>query len=162
MQMFERKVVVFNSFTDSHSSSANSLPLKIKVHNLKPFKGARNMKKLEIFLWHMELYINTGHYQDLEKVMVTSVYLSGKTKLWWRTCLQVDENANRLKIETWEQLKKELKDQFPLCNKAWVSWESLIKLRNMSHIRDNVKDFSSMMFDIKNIAKEDQLFNFIY
>lgn len=37
----------------------------------------------------------------------------------------------------------------------------MTKLRHTSSIRDYVKEFSSMMLDIKNMAEEDKLFNFI-
>lgn len=45
-----------------------------------------------------------------------NIYLSDDAKLWWRTKLQDDENANKPKIEMCDQLKKELKHQFLPCN----------------------------------------------
>ena len=58
-------------------------------------------------------------------------------------------------------MKKELKDQFLPCNKAWVARESLKKLKHMNSIREYVKEFSSLMLNIKNMSEEDKLFNFM-
>ncbi|KAK4381135.1 hypothetical protein Sango_2997000 [Sesamum angolense] len=49
---------------------------------------------------------------EAEKVSITSIYLIGDVKLWWRTRLSDDASANWDKIEMWDVLKKELKDQF--------------------------------------------------
>lgn len=57
-------------------------------------------------------------------------------------------------------LKKELKDQFLLLNLAWVAREALKNLKHTSIVQDYVKQFSSLMLDIKNMSEEDKLFNF--
>ncbi|KAL0386158.1 UNVERIFIED_CONTAM: hypothetical protein Sradi_3010100 [Sesamum radiatum] len=89
---------------------------KVKVLDPKPFGGARSAKELENFLWDMEAYFQVACILDDEKVSITSMYLTGDAKLWWRTRLSGDASANREKIETWDVLKKELKDQFLPCN----------------------------------------------
>ena len=75
--------------------------------------------------------------------------------------MEDDASAGRPRIETWEALKKELKDQFLPCNTAWVARESLKKLRHTGTVRDYVKDFSSLMLDIKDMSDMDKLFNFL-
>ena len=65
------------------------------------------------------------------------------------------------KITTWETLKKELKDQFLPTNTAWVAREALKRLRHTGSVREYVKEFSSLMLDIKNMLEEDKLFNFM-
>ena len=62
---------------------------------------------------------------------------------------------------TRETLKKELKDQFLPTNMAWVAREALKKLRHTGSVRQYVKEFSSLMLDIKNMSEEDKLFNFM-
>ncbi|KAK4391961.1 hypothetical protein Sango_1973900 [Sesamum angolense] len=89
---------------------------KVKVPDPKPFGGARSAKELENFMWDMETYFQAARIPEAEKVSITSMYLTGDAKLWWRTRLSVDASANRDKIETWDVLKKELKDQFLPCN----------------------------------------------
>ena len=98
---------------------------------------------------------------DQEMVIITSMYLLGDAKLWWRTCVKDDVDAGRRKIDSWEALKKELKDQFLPTNTAWVAIDSLKKLKQIGTVRKYVKISSSLMLDIKNMSKGDKLFNFI-
>ena len=96
-----------------------------------------------------------------EMVMITSMYLSGDAKLWWRTHVEDDANAGRGKIDLWKALKKELKNQFLPTNTAWGARDTLKKLKQTGTMREYVKTFSSLMLDIKNMLKEDKLFNFM-
>jgi len=134
---------------------------KVRVPEPKPFEGARNAKELENFLWDMEQYFKAVRVPEAEQVTVTSMYLTGDAKLWWRSRLDDDMSSGRPLIETWETLKKELKDQFLPCNTAWLARESLKKLRHTSTVREYVKEFSSLMLDIKNMSDDDKLFNFM-
>ena len=56
-------------------------------------------------------------------------------------------------------MKKELKDQFLPTNTAWMARESLKKLNQTGSVRDCVKEFSSLIFDIKDMSEVDKLFN---
>lgn len=58
-------------------------------------------------------------------------------------------------------LKRELKGQFLPGNASWLTRKSLKKLKHTGYVRDYVKEFSSLMLDIKNMADEDKHFNFI-
>ncbi|KAL0413714.1 UNVERIFIED_CONTAM: Transposon Ty3-I Gag-Pol polyprotein [Sesamum radiatum] len=134
---------------------------KVKVPDPKPFGGARSAKELENFLWDMEAHFQAARIPDDEKVSITSMYLTGDAKLWWRTRLSDDASANWEKIEIWDILKKELKDQFLPCNTSWLAMESLRKLKHSGTVRDYVKDFSSLMLDVRDMSEEDKLFNFL-
>ncbi|KAK4383415.1 hypothetical protein Sango_2777300 [Sesamum angolense] len=134
---------------------------KVKEPYPNPFGGARSVKELENFLWDMEACFQTARILEAKKVSITSMYLSGNAKLWWRTRLSNDASANRNKIETWEVLKKELKDQFLPCNTSWLARESLRKLKHAGTLRDCVKEFSSLMLDVWDMSEEDKLFNFL-
>ncbi|KAH7521140.1 hypothetical protein FEM48_Zijuj07G0001600 [Ziziphus jujuba var. spinosa] len=50
-----------------------------------------------------------------------------------------DENSNRSRIEMWDRLKKELRDQFWSGNIAWVAREALKKLKHTGSIRKSAK-----------------------
>ncbi|XP_050365423.1 uncharacterized protein LOC126783937 [Argentina anserina] len=134
---------------------------KVKVPEPKAFHGVRNAKELENFLWDMEQYFIAAHIPIHEQVSITSMYLAGDAKLWWRTRTQDDMNVGRPRIEEWNNLKKELKVQFLPCNAAWIARESLKKLRHTSSVHEYVKEFSSLMLDISNMSEEDNLFNFM-
>lgn len=56
---------------------------------------------------------------------------------------------------------KELRAPFLPTNTAWVARDALRKLRHTGTVRDYVKEFSSLMLDIKSMSEEDKLYNFI-
>ncbi|KAL0344337.1 UNVERIFIED_CONTAM: hypothetical protein Sangu_1321100 [Sesamum angustifolium] len=132
---------------------------KVKVPDPKPFGGARSAKELENFQWDMETYFQAARIPEAEKVSITSMYLTGDAKLWWRTRLSDDVSVNRDKIETWDVLKKELKDQFLPCNTSWLARESLRKLKHADLCPDGVK--ASGRKDLPSaIAAADRLVDF--
>ena len=49
---------------------------------------------------------------------------------------------------------------FPL-DMAWMARESLRKLKKTGFVKDYVKEFSSLILDIKNMCVVDKLFNFM-
>ena len=75
--------------------------------------------------------------------------------------MEDDANAGRVKIDLWKALKKELKNQFLPTNTAWGARDTLKKLKQTGTMREYVKMFSSLMLDIKNMLKEEKLFNFM-
>ncbi|KAK4386098.1 hypothetical protein Sango_2480400 [Sesamum angolense] len=75
--------------------------------------------------------------------------------------LSDDASTNRERIETREVLKKELNYQFIPCNTNWVARESLRNLRHTGMVREFVKEFNSLMLDVRDMSKEHKLFNFM-
>lgn len=134
---------------------------KVKVPEPKSFEGARSSKELENFLWDMETYFQAARIPNGEKVNITSMYLAGDAKLWWRARQSDDASANRERVETWDALKKELKDQFLPSNTSWLARDALRKLKHGGSVRSYVKEFSSLMLDIREMSDEDKLFNFM-
>ncbi|KAL0322068.1 UNVERIFIED_CONTAM: hypothetical protein Scaly_2503200 [Sesamum calycinum] len=116
--------------TDAVEDEDRAPMSKVKVPDLKPFGGTRRAKVLENFLWDIEIYFQAARIPETEKVSITSMYLIGDAKLWWRTRLSDDANANRDKIKMWDVLEKELKDQFLPCNTSWLVRECLRKLKH--------------------------------
>ena len=96
-----------------------------------------------------------------EQVTITTMYFSGNAKLWWWTRSSDDAAVGRPKIERWEILKKELKNQFLPTNTTWMARESLQKLKQTGSIRDYVKELSSLFLEIKDMSEVDKLFNFM-
>ncbi|KAI9168920.1 hypothetical protein LWI28_003980 [Acer negundo] len=153
--------VLWRALNNSPNHRDEGSVLRIKVPEPKHFQGSRNAKELENFLWDMEQYFKAARIPNREQVNITSMYLGGDEKLWWRTRLTNDLSVGRPKIETWKVLKKELKDQFLPCNTSWLARESLKKLKQTGSCKEYVKDFSSLMLDIQNMSEEDKLFNFM-
>ena len=52
-------------------------------------------------------------------------------------------------IDSWEDLKREFRDQFFLENVKHLAIEKLIALKQTGSIRDYVRQFSTLMLDIK-------------
>lgn len=55
----------------------------------------------------MEQYFKAVHADEEEKVTISSMYLTGDAKLWWRTRIEDDVNAGRAASSTWDRLNKE-------------------------------------------------------
>ena len=134
--------------------------IKVKVLEPKPLMVLGVLRNWRIFFG---TWSSTSRLQRrlIKMVIINSMYLSRDAKLWWRTHVEDDTNVGREKINSWEVLKKELKDQFLLTNPAWVARDSLKKLKHTGIVREYVKTFSSLILDIKNMSKEDKLFNFM-
>ena len=64
-------------------------------------------------------------------------------------------------IETWEDFKREIKRQFYPENVAYLARKNMRLLKHTGSIRNYVKDISSLMLDIPNMAEEELLFNFM-
>ena len=83
--------------------------------------------------------------------------------MYWRWTKSSDDVVvGQPKIGTWETLKKELKDQFLPISTEWMTKESLKKLKQTGSIKEYVKEFSSLILDIKDMSEVDKLFNFMY
>ena len=131
---------------------------RFRVPEPTSYCGDRKAKELENFLWDLEQYFKAAHVPEQERVSVAGMYLSGDAKLWWRT-RTVDDSLPR--IETWDDLKHAMQDQFLPTNTSWMAREALRKLKHSGTVRDYVKEFSSLLLDIRDMSDEDKLFNFM-
>ena len=71
-------------------AAADPPPAKVRVPEPKPFGGAQNTKDLENFLWDMEQYFIADQIPVGEQVTITTMYLTGDARLWWRTRMSDD------------------------------------------------------------------------
>ena len=53
----------------------------MKVPEPKAYNGVRSAKELEKFLWDIKNYLNAAKVLDVEKVSVTTMYLSDDAKV---------------------------------------------------------------------------------
>ncbi|KAH9326489.1 hypothetical protein KI387_006667, partial [Taxus chinensis] len=67
---------------------------------------------------------------DEAQVRTSATYLTGSAKLWWRTRAE-DKKAGRVvtQIDTWDELKATLHDQFCPGNSTWVARLKLMDLK---------------------------------
>ena len=143
------------------AAEESSISGRLKVPEPKKFEGTRSAKDLENFIWDMQEYFVAANIPEDRQVSMASMYMSGDAKLWYRTRTEEDENAGRPRIETWNSLRQELREQFMPTNTTWLARDRLKKLRQTGTVREYVKEFSSCLLDIKNMSEEDKLFNFI-
>nr|CAD1839580.1 unnamed protein product [Ananas comosus var. bracteatus] len=134
---------------------------RVRVPEPRSFRGARDAKELENFLFDMEQYFRVVQPDNEEsKVTFATMYLDGDAKLWWRTRYE-DIQEGRCTIDTWEDLKKELKAQFLPENVEFIARRNLRRLQQTGSIREYVKQFSALMLDIRDMSEKDKLFHFL-
>lgn len=80
--------------------------------------------------------------------------------LWWRR-RHGDIEKGLCTIQTWEDLKKELKLQFLPENVEYLARKSLKRLHHSGSIRDYVKQFTILLLDITDMTEKDTLFFFM-
>lgn len=99
-----------------------------------------------------------AHIPEADKVSITSMYLVGEIKLWWRTRV---EDSSRQPITDWPEMKQEQGNLFLPCNVQWLARDFLRRLRQTGSVREYVKSFQSLMLEVVSISEEDKLSNFM-
>ena len=94
---------------------------------------------------------------EATKVRTTTLYLIDTATLWWRQRF-ADIERRTSTIDTWDAFKREIKRQFYPEDVAYLARKSL---KHTGSIREYVKEFSTLMLKIPNIAEEELLFNFM-
>ena len=64
-------------------------------------------------------------------------------------------------IHTGDTFKREIKRQFYPEDETYLARKNLKHLKHTSSIREYVKEFSKLMFEIPNMSEEELLFNFM-
>ena len=95
VQFMGAEISILKKAVAQSPSKVSGPPQKVRVLEPKGFGGARNAKELENFLWDMEQFFKAAHVLDSEMVSITSMYLSGDAKLWWRTRMGDDAKSGR-------------------------------------------------------------------
>ncbi|XP_021753565.1 uncharacterized protein LOC110718935 [Chenopodium quinoa] len=133
-----------------------------KIKPLKPqtFDGARDSKQVDNFIFDMEQYFRICQIEDPFKVDTATMYLVEDAKLWWRT-KYADIQAKRITLDSWEDLKKEIKNQFCPDNTEFVARTKLTTLHHKTSIREYVKEYCVCMLEIQDMSEKDRLFNFV-
>lgn len=87
----------------------------MRVPEPKQFSGSRDAKELEIIFGSI---LQSRGAMEEDQVTMATMSLSGDAKLWWRTRC---EDEPRSEINTWAELKRELKEPFLPGNVAWIA-----------------------------------------
>ncbi|RVW45745.1 hypothetical protein CK203_094980 [Vitis vinifera] len=105
---------------------------RVEVPKLHTFSGKRDVKELDNFLWHMERYFEAIALTD-EATKVRTATLISLIMLLYGASDDV----------------------------AYLARKSLKRLKHTGSIREYVKEFSTLMLEIPNMAEEELLFNFM-
>ncbi|RVW49005.1 hypothetical protein CK203_081011 [Vitis vinifera] len=97
---------------------------------------------------------------EATKVRTATLYLTDNATLWWRRRF-ADIERGTCTIDTWDAFKREIKRQFYPEDVAYLARKSLKRLKHTGSIREYVKEFSTLMLEIPNMAEEELLFNFM-
>ena len=73
----------------------------------------------------------------------------------------IDDENGLCTIDSREDFKRELRDQFFPENVEYIAREKLIALKQTGSIREYVRQFSTLMLDISDTSKKDKVFLFI-
>ncbi|KAF2302245.1 hypothetical protein GH714_033861 [Hevea brasiliensis] len=132
-----------------------------KIPEPKAFGGARDAKEVDNFLFDIELYFNaTKNNSDEGRLKMVPMYLTEDAKLWW--CTKVEETiSGQCSIASWDDFKRELKAQFYPENVAYNARCKLNDLQQTGSIREYVREFSTLMLNIKDMTGTYRLFNFL-
>lgn len=127
----------------------------------KEFKGVKNAKEVENFLWQVERDFEGLNIEDDQvKVRTATLFLIENATLWWRRkCADMEKGLYTIK--TWEDFKKELKRQFLPENVVYEARKKLRELKHRTTICEYVREFTTLMLQITNLTDEELLFYFI-
>ncbi|KAL0292424.1 UNVERIFIED_CONTAM: hypothetical protein Sradi_6989500 [Sesamum radiatum] len=89
------------------------------------------------------------------------MYLTGDAKLWWCTGLSDDASANCDRILNVGRFEERIEGLVLPLKYILDCKGVLLKVEAFGHWRDYVKEFSSLMLDIRDMSEEDKLFNFL-
>jgi hypothetical protein len=137
--------------------------IRINIKEFKPYDETCNAKLLGNVCWDIEQYLEQLNGSlDEAKVNVSTMFLIGTTKIWWRN--QVEDLAARRiieNIENWAEMKATLKAQFDMGNQAWIARNQLLALKRAGKIQAYIKEFIGIMLEFKDMLEEDRLFHFM-
>ncbi|CAN1324762.1 hypothetical protein LINPERPRIM_LOCUS33226 [Linum perenne] len=116
---------------------------------------------VENFLWGLEQYFEAlGIRDELAKVRTASLYLVDVAMLWWRR-RQGDIARGTCTIESWGDIKKEIKRQFYPENAELEARSRLRRLAHKGEICEYVREFSELLLEIPDFLDRKALFAFL-
>ncbi|KAK3037385.1 hypothetical protein RJ639_030483 [Escallonia herrerae] len=125
---------------------------RVDAPKLKEFRGKRDAKELDNFIWHMERYFEGASITDEKaKVRTATLYLTDTATLWW--CRKHNDIEKGLcTIDTWDVFKKEIKRQFYPENVTYEARKKLRELKHKTSPADCTAEEAARLF-LKNVVK---------
>ncbi|XP_043809670.1 uncharacterized protein LOC122722623 [Manihot esculenta] len=156
-----RSVVVQGGMAATPSTSGGAPMARVEVPKPQAFRGTRNAKEIDNFLWSLEQYFKAlGIVEDARKIDHAPLYLADTAMVWWRR-READIEKGTCTLETWDDFKRELKRQFYPVNAAHEARARLRRLTQRGTIRDYVKEFTEVILEIPGYPDNEALFAFM-
>ena len=128
----------------------------------KMFDGSRSARDIDNFLYHMERYFDaTLILDDASKLRTVPLFLGDVATLWWRRVCEDIARERRAAVTTWRDFKAELKRQFYPEHATDEARRQLRRLKQSGTVREYVKSFTELMFEIPDMADQNTLFTHI-
>ncbi|KDP47021.1 hypothetical protein JCGZ_10748 [Jatropha curcas] len=135
--------------------------VRIEIPEPSPFKGIRDAREVDNFLFDIEAYFEAINYHSNEqRLKLVPMYLIDDGKLWWRGKVK-EMKSGRITIKTWEEFCQVLRSSFYPTNVSYNARRKLSELQHTDSIREYVRNFSHIMLEIPNMSEIDKLFNFM-
>jgi hypothetical protein len=115
----------------SSKKTDHNLPLlKLDVKfELSTYDGELNVEKLDNWIKQIEVYCRVQRIMDeVAKIQLASLRLSGTTLIWWESKMQVDLVQKGKVISSWDKFTKAIRKQFyPLAHTQMemIEWQHL-------------------------------------
>lgn len=133
----------------------------IQVPKPSTYNGTRNATEVENFLFGLEQYFEAkGVMDDATRIGSAPTYLREAAQLWWRR-KHSDASKGVCSIRTWHDFKRELKKQFSPSNADKEARGRLRRLKQQGHIRDYIREFTTLILEIDDMSDKDSLFYFM-
>ncbi|KAF2308988.1 hypothetical protein GH714_027351 [Hevea brasiliensis] len=133
---------------------------RVDVPKPNVFKGSRNAREIDNFLWALEQYFRAlGVEEDSRKVDNAPLFLAESAMVWWRRRM-MDMEKGTCNVRTWDEFKKELKKQFYPEHAADEARAKLRRLTQRGTIREYVKEFSEVLLEVPEYPDQELLFFF--
>lgn len=122
--------------------------------------GTTILKRLKFHIRYVTIFNASGTVFEETKVTIASIHSYEDAKLWWRFKVNDIQNDS-CTIDTWKDLKKELRAQFFLENVGFIARRKLCKFRHTGTMQDYIKQFSTVMLDIQDMLEKDKVSCFV-
>ncbi|VFQ66115.1 unnamed protein product [Cuscuta campestris] len=143
------------------TSEVRASPSKLDIPRSKSYKGSRNAKELDNFIWSMEQYFRAlAISEEKRKVDMASLFLEDTAMVWWRR-RQGDMEKGTCTIDTWAEFRSELKKQFYPSNVEEKAQGKLRRLQHKGSIREYVKEFTEVLLEIPDYPDKEAFFAFM-
>nr|GLL49496.1 uncharacterized protein LOC105969880 [Ipomoea trifida] len=134
--------------------------IRIDVPKPAPFKGNRDAKEVDSFLWQVEQYLDHQNVRDENtRIRTAALYLADNAGLWWRR-KAADLARGVITMDTWVDFVREFKKQFYPANAVNEARAKLRVHRHNKSIREYVETYTALILQIPGISDDEALFQF--